>query len=136
VLYSYPSWFSGVGVTDAQLASYPLFIASPNACATVPAPWSLATFWQYGQGPVAGITGNVDVDRFFGTYDQLLGLTNPPAGGDAGTGGDAGSTDSSQPGGCGCQGGRSTVPWSIGAFVVLLALRVRTSSRRSRARSG
>ena len=42
VLYSYPSWFDSVGITDAQLAGYPLFIASYNSCATVPGPWTQA----------------------------------------------------------------------------------------------
>jgi lysozyme len=47
IVYSYPSWFAAVGMTDAKLTNYPLFIASYNACATVPAPWTTAVFWQY-----------------------------------------------------------------------------------------
>ncbi len=42
LIYSYVSWFASVGVTDAALADYPLYIASYNTCATIPAPWTTA----------------------------------------------------------------------------------------------
>src|SRR5207248_1322245 len=101
IVYSYPSWFSAVQLTDAQLAQYPLFIATYGNCASVPAPWTSAIFWQYSAtASVPGITGNVDVDRFFGS--DVAGWNMPPAGADAGVGPDAGAPQASA--GCGCQG--------------------------------
>jgi lysozyme len=45
--------------------------------------WSDWAFWQYSSsGCVAGIDGNVDMNLFNGTYDQLLALTAPPVCGD------------------------------------------------------
>src|SRR5258708_342749 len=58
IVYSYPSWFGDVAVTDARLASYPLFIATYAAGADVPAPWTAATVWQdSATGRVPGIGG-------------------------------------------------------------------------------
>jgi lysozyme len=72
IIYSYVSWFSSVGFTDPKLAQYPLFIASYSTCASVPAPWANATFWQYtGTGSVSGIAGNADLDRFFGSVTDV-----------------------------------------------------------------
>ncbi|MEO8552376.1 MAG: GH25 family lysozyme [Kofleriaceae bacterium] len=128
ILYSYPSWFAAVGVTDPKLTAYPLFIASYNSCATIPLPWTDAVFWQYSAtGTVAGITGGVDVDRFFGTAADLDAFTiQPPA---AMT--DAGIVDPMQPdapGGCGCQGGGSPPLWGSGALGLLVILRRRAKN--------
>ncbi len=72
ILYSYPSWFGGVTFTDARLADYPLFIATYATCASVPAPWTSAVFWQYSaSGTVPGINAMADVDRFFGGEPEL-----------------------------------------------------------------
>ncbi len=90
IVYSYPSWFSAVGVTDPRLASYPLFIASPAACAAVPAPWTSAAFWQYGSSElVPGIVGRCSLDRWTGDPASLkvfadAGLIAADGGGDAG----------------------------------------------------
>lgn len=93
VIYSYPSWFADVGFTDAKLAGYPLFIATLSTCASVPAPWTSADFWQYSwTGTVTGITGQVDVDRFFGSLGQLGGFGMPDAGAPHDAGGDAHAT--------------------------------------------
>jgi GH25 family lysozyme M1 (1,4-beta-N-acetylmuramidase) len=73
IIYSYPSWFAGAGFSDARLANYPLFIATYGSCASVPAPWTSAVFWQYsGSGSVTGVSGNVDEDRFFGDEAGLM----------------------------------------------------------------
>jgi GH25 family lysozyme M1 (1,4-beta-N-acetylmuramidase) len=83
IIYSYVSWFATFGFTDPKLANYPLWIASPISatsgnCATVPAPWTQATFWQYqttmhlngiGSGTMAA-----DEDRFIGTIGALTGF--------------------------------------------------------------
>jgi lysozyme len=94
VLYSYVSWFADVGVTDSALANYPLWIASiDNSCATIPAPWTAATFWQYSVSMhVPGIGGaatSADTDRFIGDPSQLIAF--------AATTFDAGSADAGAP---------------------------------------
>ncbi|MGH7284236.1 MAG: glycoside hydrolase family 25 protein, partial [Polyangiaceae bacterium] len=72
LIYSYPSWFGDIGVTDPKLANYPLYIASLNTCASVPAPWTSAVFWQYSfTGTVYGISGQCDLDRFIGDLSSL-----------------------------------------------------------------
>ena len=124
-IYSYVSWFAAVGMTDARLADYPLYIASYNSCATIPAPWTSAVFWQYSATTkVAGIATAGDVDRFFGTLDDLDGMAiQPPV--DAGVV-DAGTGDAPLTGddksGCGCRT-HGAGGWPIA--LALLALRRR-----------
>ncbi len=98
IIYTYPSWLASVEVSDARLADYPLYIASPFTCAEVPAPWTSAVFWQYSsKTAVPGITDPGDVDRFIGTADQLASFvasTLPPQDGGVRDGGrDGGSPD-------------------------------------------
>jgi lysozyme len=127
VLYSYPSWFQSVAFTDPKLATYPLYIASYNSCATIPQPWTEAIFWQYtATGTVAGISGEVDRDRFFGTAADLKGFTIQPPMSDAGITPDADT--GGQPAGCGCNGGIS--PPYLGAIAFGLLLLVRRRSQR------
>jgi len=72
IVYTFPSYFPGLATPDTGLAAYPLFIATFATCASVPAPWTTAVFWQYSwTGTVAGIPGQVDLDRFFGTLSDL-----------------------------------------------------------------
>jgi MYXO-CTERM domain-containing protein len=98
IVYSYPSWFSNVGVTDPKLASYPLFIAIYSSCASVPAPWATAAFWQYSNnGTVPGITSATDLDRWLGTQAELTAFADCVEAGtcapvDAGAGGTGGAT--------------------------------------------
>lgn len=48
------------------------------ACPNIPPPWTDWAFWQFTDtGRVAGISGNVDVNRFNGTYSQLVELLGP-----------------------------------------------------------
>lgn len=78
-------WRDQVGA-PAYGAAYPLWHAqyTSAACPNISAPWTRWTFWQYtSSGTVAGITGNVDTNRFDGTMDQLVALT--PGGGNGGT---------------------------------------------------
>jgi GH25 family lysozyme M1 (1,4-beta-N-acetylmuramidase) len=43
-----------------------------SKCPDLPSPWTRWTFWQHSdRGRVAGITGNVDLDNFNGTAEQL-----------------------------------------------------------------
>lgn len=86
IVYTFPSYFPGLATQDSALAKYPLFIATLSSCASVPAPWTAATFWQYSwTGTVSGIPGQVDLDRFFGSLSELQQFAAPPvdAGSDA-----------------------------------------------------
>jgi MYXO-CTERM domain-containing protein len=141
ILYSYVSWFADVQVTDSMLADYPLFIASYNSCATVPAPWTAATFWQYSAtGTVPGVpgTGDVDEDRFFGDLTQLETLTvQPPVMTESPDAGvvaespDAGLVPEHQTGGCASSDAPS--PWWLAGFAALvIAIRSRRKPRRRR----
>jgi len=71
VIYTNPNYWSSIGHPPA-FARYPLFIADYiHSCPEVPAPWTSWTFWQYGQGPVTGITTTVDLDFFNGSFATL-----------------------------------------------------------------
>jgi GH25 family lysozyme M1 (1,4-beta-N-acetylmuramidase) len=142
IIYSYPAWFEDADLADPELAAYPLFIASYETCATVPAPWTAATFWQYSAtSTVPGVAGasDVDVDRFVGTPAQLTGLTTPDAGvpdasaADATPAPDAAKSPETGPGGgCGCHvisGGGDL------AFGLVLAFALAGLARRGRIRS-
>lgn len=68
-------WFSDPhGFPDhPELAQFPLALAAyQDALPPAPAPWSTVTIWQYSDaGQIPGIVGNVDRDRFLGTYPEL-----------------------------------------------------------------
>jgi lysozyme len=137
IIYSYVSWFAGVGVTDPMLANYPLYIASYNSCATIPAPWTSAVFWQYSATTkVPGIASAGDVDRFFGTLDDLHNITiqpmaPPPDAGvpdtDAGIGDDAGMDPltGDQKAGCGCRSSSGGAAWTLALALLVLRRRRR-----------
>jgi lysozyme len=131
IIYSYPSWFGDVMFSDARLTAYPLFIATYSTCASVPTPWTTAVFWQYSAtATVPGITGSVDVDRFFGSAGDLQ-TWNSSAPPDAGVEPDAG-TGPTEHAGCGC---RSSDAPSGALLVAVMALWPRRRSR-ARARRG
>ena len=70
-------WRDQVGA-PAFAAGSPLWHAqySSASCPNIPEPWSDWAFWQYtSSGSVDGIAGNVDMNRFNGTYDDLMALT-------------------------------------------------------------
>lgn len=70
-------WRDQVG-SPAFAAASPLWHAqySSVACPNIPAPWSDWAFWQYtDSGSVDGIAGNVDMNRFNGTFTDLMALT-------------------------------------------------------------
>ena len=73
-------WRDSVG--GADLTTSPLWHAqySSASCPNIAAPWQDWAFWQYtSSGSVAGISGNVDTNRFNGNRDQLLQLTQQSA---------------------------------------------------------
>ena len=72
-------WRDSVG--SADFLPSPLWHAqyTTAACPNIAAPWTDWALWQFtDSGRVAGITGNVDVNRFNGTREQLLALTGEP----------------------------------------------------------
>lgn len=79
LVYTYSSYFSGVGVDTTGLDKYPLWIAPANSSASCfdtggySLPWSSATFWQYDtSSPLGGISNTAaDHDKFIGTLAQL-----------------------------------------------------------------
>lgn len=127
-IYSYPSWFADAAFTDAALAAYPLFIATYASCASVPAPWKSAVFWQYSDtGTVTGVTGQVDEDRFIGSAGDLAGYTAPV---DAGVtpGDDAGLPPPKTGAGCGCSSSSPGSAWPFALAWLALRRRRRVSS--------
>lgn len=74
-------------------SSYPLWVANYGAtCPAMPSNWTAWKFWQHSStGSVAGISGNVDMDKWNGTLAQLKAYASPPVV-DAGTP-DAGAPD-------------------------------------------
>ena len=69
VLYASPDWISGkFAITPPVL----LWIANYHVVKPRIHPWSKWTFWQHSdQGKVPGINGDVDLDWFNGTIEEL-----------------------------------------------------------------
>ncbi|HEY2744861.1 MAG TPA: GH25 family lysozyme, partial [Polyangia bacterium] len=89
IIYTFGSYFSGNGVSTSGLQTYPLYIAYPTTsnCFNVPSPWTSATMWQYSwTGSVAGISGQVDRDRFLGDLADLQAFAGGSTGGGGGGG--------------------------------------------------
>jgi lysozyme len=67
----------------SALAAYPLWVAHYTGAPqpALPPGWNAWTIWQYtGSGAIAGITGQVDIDRFQGPQADLLALAGLPRG--------------------------------------------------------
>ncbi|MDB4930789.1 MAG: hypothetical protein JWM10_3273, partial [Myxococcaceae bacterium] len=75
--YYWPSY-----VQSAAFSAYPLWHAqytTTQPCPNIADAWHDWSFWQYSStGRVSGITGNVDLDRFNGTYAELQRLAGYP----------------------------------------------------------
>jgi lysozyme len=71
-------WESKVGNTDA-FADNPLWVANWGvSCPDLPGAWADWAFWQTSDsGRVAGISGNVDLDVFDGTLEELRTFGGP-----------------------------------------------------------
>jgi GH25 family lysozyme M1 (1,4-beta-N-acetylmuramidase) len=73
-------WRDQVGAPD--ITTSPLWHAQYTTaeCPNIAPPWADWAFWQYtSTGAVAGISGNVDINRFNGTFDDLMQLAGPGA---------------------------------------------------------
>jgi lysozyme len=77
--------YSGKNFANEYLkgfANYPLWLAEYNndQAPQLPLDWTAWTFWQYSQGgSVAGVAGQVDLDRFNGDRDRFQALLIPQA---------------------------------------------------------
>jgi len=95
IVYSFGSYFADDAIDTTGLQDYPLYIAYPTTtdCFDFPAPWTAAVLWQWSwTGTVAGITGQVDLDRFLGTSADLTAFIGGSTGFlDAGASMDAGT---------------------------------------------
>ena len=72
MIYTYSSFWNGLG--SNAFSDYPLWIAEYTSAPapTLPNGWTTWAFWQYSQnGTVSGITGDVDLDVFNGSADEL-----------------------------------------------------------------
>jgi GH25 family lysozyme M1 (1,4-beta-N-acetylmuramidase) len=72
---TFPDTFLAGG---SDFSGHPLNVAAYNSDPepTVPAAWAKATMWQWSdKGRLPGISGNVDLDRFVGTLDELKAFT-------------------------------------------------------------
>jgi lysozyme len=70
-------WFWNPDVQSGDFTSYPLVDSyyCSNCCPDIASPWTKWAMWQYSStGSVGGISGNVDLDRFDGTLDDLNAL--------------------------------------------------------------
>jgi len=76
IVYTYPYFWKTAMANSAAFTAYPLWIASYSAAPTA-LTWPSWTFWQYSAtSTVSGIAGQVDMNRFNGTYAQLQALAN------------------------------------------------------------
>lgn len=74
IVYASSSFVGDVLGSDVRLRNHPLWVAHYTSASSprVPKPWSFWTFWQYTErGRVAGISGNVDINRFNGDRGRL-----------------------------------------------------------------
>ena len=75
IFYSYYSFFKELNLT-LNFKKYPFYVAEPSfKNVLLVSPWDKATFWQYSwTGRVDGINTKVDMDKFFGSYADLIKL--------------------------------------------------------------
>jgi GH25 family lysozyme M1 (1,4-beta-N-acetylmuramidase) len=74
-------YFWNDNVQSSAFRNNPLWLAAyVSGCPDTPNPWTKWTFWQYSdQGSASGISGNVDVNVFDGTYAELEALAGVTA---------------------------------------------------------
>jgi lysozyme len=72
IIYTNASFFNQLG-NPAGFDRYPLYVSDYQVnCPKVPLPWTNWTFWQHtGSGKTTGIPGQVDLDMFNGSIDDL-----------------------------------------------------------------
>jgi len=72
IIYTGPSFWNSLG-NPTDFIRHALFIANYQVnCPWTPAPWTTWTFWQHtDQGIVDGSPGELDLDHFNGTLEEL-----------------------------------------------------------------
>ncbi len=81
VLYTRRGFMQQMLGAAGRLGDCPLWVAhyTTQGQPAIPVGWDTWTFWQYTEkGQVSGIAGNVDLDRFNGSLDDLGKLTKQP----------------------------------------------------------
>lgn len=79
MIYASPGFWNGQ--MNSGFGSYPLWVAQYGVPSPrLPRGWSNWNFWQYSQsGKINGISGNVDLDYFQGSMDDLIAFTRGSA---------------------------------------------------------
>ncbi|MSP61440.1 MAG: glycoside hydrolase family 25 protein [Myxococcales bacterium] len=74
MIYTSPGFFGGTMGNPKGFEKYHLWVAHWQVnCPNVPGSWTNWPFWQYtSKGTVPGIAGNVDLDRFNGSLNDLM----------------------------------------------------------------
>ncbi len=78
VIYTRRGWLGDFMPDPAGLAVYPIWLADyqSQTAPGVPAPWTQWTFWQHSEiGTLPGIQGPVDLNRFFGSVQDLASIS-------------------------------------------------------------
>src|SRR5690606_25876038 len=81
VIYTTANWWNTcTGNWGGMANTNALWVARwADSPGTLPAGWSIYTFWQYtSTGSVSGISGNVDRDVFNGSMDRLRAFATCP----------------------------------------------------------
>jgi GH25 family lysozyme M1 (1,4-beta-N-acetylmuramidase) len=78
ILYGSPGYLNTLplGVVPRETVLWVAHYRVPNPM--MPRGWARWNFWQYDTGVVPGFTGDVDLDYFQGTKDELLSLVQVP----------------------------------------------------------
>jgi lysozyme len=89
VVYTRRGWVQQTLRDAGDLVNYPLWIAHYTDAVqpSIPNGWPRWTFWQYSESnSLNGINGNVDLDRFNGSLDDLGALASSTTGASPSTG--------------------------------------------------
>jgi lysozyme len=74
-IYTSASFWNHATAFSAAFARYPLWVAEYQVAAPkLPQGWPAYTFWQTGEGTTAGVSGQVDLDSYEGTVEELQAL--------------------------------------------------------------
>jgi len=94
IIYTALFMSSNIG---SGFGKYPLWVANWGvSCPSLPSGWSGWKFWQYADnGSVSGISGNVDMDKFNGSLNDLKAWANETTDAGAPPPADAGAKDAS-----------------------------------------
>ena len=78
VIYTRRGWLGDFMPNPSALARFPIWLADFHSQESpiVPAPWNQWTFWQHSEtGTLPGIQGPVDLNRFFGSAQDIASIS-------------------------------------------------------------